>query len=79
MERLTCVSVLLLLCVAGCATDRTVVLNDNGGWCWYQDERVIVHGDLLVLGSVANRSGTDGPQRQSISIRPLGWQAVARL
>ncbi len=57
------VTVFLLLSAAGCATNRTIVLNDNGGWCWYQDERVLVHGNRLVLGSVANRSGTDGERR----------------
>ena len=29
------------------------VLNDDGGWCWFQDERAIVIGDRLVLGTVA--------------------------
>ena len=46
-----------------CAADKVVVLNDNGSWCWYQDERVLVHGDRLIFGSVANRSGTDGENR----------------
>jgi len=31
-----------------------VVLNDDGGWCWFQDERAIVVGDRLVLGTVAS-------------------------
>jgi len=36
--------------------------NDNGGWCWYQDERAVVDttGNKLVIGSVAfggSRSG----------------------
>ena len=39
------------------------MLNDNGGWCWYQDERVLVQGDRLIVGSVANRAGTDGANR----------------
>jgi hypothetical protein len=30
-----------------------VVLNDDGGWCWFQDERALVVGDRLVFGSVA--------------------------
>jgi hypothetical protein len=25
----------------------------NGGWCWYQDERVIVHDRQMLLGTVA--------------------------
>ena len=39
-----------------------VVLNDDGGWCWFQDERAIVVGDRLVLGSVA--SGRDYAARR---------------
>jgi hypothetical protein len=53
----------LLLLAAGCTTRKTIVLNDNGGWCWYQDERVLVQGDRLIVGSVANRAGTDGVNR----------------
>ncbi len=40
-----------------------IVFNDNGGWCWYQDERAIVHGGKLVIGSVANGAGTGGSSR----------------
>ena len=39
------------------------VLNTNGTWCWYQDERMIIDGDKLILGSVANSGGTDGATR----------------
>lgn len=39
------------------------VLNDNGGWCWHQDERAIIQDGLLVFGSVANVSGVDGEKR----------------
>lgn len=41
---------------------RTLVLNDDGGWCWFQDERALVVGDHLVLGSVA--SGWRDPSRR---------------
>ena len=30
-----------------------VVLNDDAGWCWFQDERALVVGGRLVFGSVA--------------------------
>lgn len=40
-----------------------VVFNDNGGWCWYQDERVIVQGRKLIIGSIANGAGTGGSSR----------------
>jgi hypothetical protein len=39
-----------------------VVLNDDGGWCWFQDERAIVVGSRLVFGSVA--AGTHDPKRR---------------
>jgi hypothetical protein len=39
-----------------------VTFNDNGGWCWYQDERVIVDaaGKKMVVGSVASGGSRDG-------------------
>ena len=30
-----------------------LVLNDDGGWCWYQDERAIVYQGQLLVGSIA--------------------------
>ncbi|MCA9229870.1 MAG: BNR-4 repeat-containing protein [Planctomycetales bacterium] len=38
-----------------------VELTDDGGWCWFQDERAIVCGDKLVVGSVA--TGGDDKSR----------------
>jgi len=42
-----------------------IQFNDNGAWCWYQDERAIVDAGRgrLVLGSVASSSGTGGSGR----------------
>ena len=40
-----------------------MLLNDNGGWCWFQDERAIIHERKLLVGSVANRNGTYGAPR----------------
>jgi len=40
-----------------------IVLNDNGGWCWYQDERAIISQDSLIVGSVASQAGADGAAR----------------
>ena len=40
---------------------RPVVLNDDGGWCWFQDERALVLGGGLVFGTVA--SGRNDPAR----------------
>ncbi|WP_440874633.1 BNR-4 repeat-containing protein [Thalassotalea sp. PLHSN55] len=42
---------------------KPIVLNNNAGWCWYQDERVIVHNGKLFFASVASILGTDGKNR----------------
>ncbi len=42
---------------------KLVVFNDNGGWCWFQDQRVIVRDDALLIGSVADASGSGGGER----------------
>jgi len=36
-----------------------VQFNDNGAWCWYQDERAVVDtiGGNLIVGSIASDSG----------------------
>ncbi len=39
------------------------VINDNGAWCWFEDERAIIHNGKLIIGSVADVSGTDGATR----------------
>lgn len=39
-----------------------VVVNDDGGWCWFEDERALVIGDRLVFGSVA--MGRADPKRK---------------
>jgi hypothetical protein len=42
-----------------------IQFNDNGAWCWYQDERAVI--DLatsrLIIGSDASGSGVGGPSR----------------
>jgi hypothetical protein len=40
-----------------------ITFNDNGGWCWYQDERVIVQNSKLIISSVANSMGSGGGSR----------------
>jgi len=32
-------------------------INPNGGWCWYQDERVIVDNGKILVGSVKSAGG----------------------
>jgi hypothetical protein len=51
---------------AGDRVDGDLILfNDNGGWCWYQDERIIVDRDTdaIVVASVANYLGYGGEPR----------------
>lgn len=31
-----------------------VVFNTNGGWCWFQDERALIDGDRLIMGSISS-------------------------
>ena len=42
-----------------------IQFNNNGAWCWYQDERAVVDSIAgnLILGSVASNSGTGGSRR----------------
>ncbi|GAB3237288.1 hypothetical protein GCM10027447_36350 [Glycomyces halotolerans] len=41
------------------------VVNDNGAWCWFQDERALVDPDsqTLVVGSIAAPEGPGGASR----------------
>ena len=41
------------------------VLNSNGAWCWFQDERALVDPERqqLVVGSIASVAGKDGDRR----------------
>ncbi len=52
-------------CLAGnlWAQSSPIVFNTNGGWCWYQDERAIINNNKLIIGSVADASGTGGGTR----------------
>lgn len=42
--------------------DHLLTFKQNGGWCWFQDERAIVDDETLVFGTVAGttRAGHDG-------------------
>jgi BNR repeat-containing family member len=46
----------------GAPTEKLVTFNDNGGWCWYQDERVLVDttNNRLVVGSIASGGSRNG-------------------
>jgi len=45
--------------------EKMGVVNANGGWCWFQDERSLVDAatGTAVIGSVASPSGVDGAAR----------------
>lgn len=42
-----------------------IVLNDNGAWSWFEDERILIDpvANKLVVGSVADAAGAQGAQR----------------
>ncbi|MDZ7261252.1 MAG: T9SS type A sorting domain-containing protein [candidate division KSB1 bacterium] len=42
-----------------------IQFNDNGAWCWYQDERAVVDvaGGKLIIGSDASGAGVGGSSR----------------
>lgn len=42
-----------------------IQFNDNGAWCWYQDERAVIDpaAGRLIVGSVANSRGVGGNPR----------------
>jgi len=50
---------------AGGAAGDLIVFNDNGAWCWYQDERVIVDkaNGTLLAASIAAEEGANGRER----------------
>jgi len=52
----------MLLIGAAAVLSGLIVVNNDGGWCWFQDERAIVQGNRLIVGSVA--SGSRDPDRQ---------------
>jgi hypothetical protein len=44
-----------------------VTLSDDGGWCWYQDERALVHDGTLYVGTVA-AGAHDSTRRGNIEL-----------
>ena len=47
---------------ADAVVGKLIQFNDNGGWCWYQDERAVVDtkANKLVIGSVASGGSRNG-------------------
>ena len=54
----------LFLC-AGCGSveesEKVITFNDDGGWCWFEDERAVIHDGKLIIGSLA--TGAHDPTR----------------
>lgn len=44
---------------------EAALINDNAGWCWYQDDRVIVdhYAQTILCATVANLDGAQGASR----------------
>ena len=36
------------------STHTPIIFSDDGGWCWFEDPRAIVHPGKLIIGTVAN-------------------------
>ena len=76
MTVLRTLSLLSLSLVVGCAMNqrrtepleptspRIVTLNANGAWCWYQNERAILHDGKVYVSSIADDAGVDGATRK---------------
>lgn len=47
--------------------DRIRTFMYNGGWCWFQDPRAVIHGDKLLIGGVAG----NGPGDAAVGVYDL--------
>jgi len=58
----TCAPPTVTLTGTDAVAGKLIQFNDNGGWCWYQDERAVVDtkGGKLVIGSVAGTGSRVG-------------------
>ena len=58
-----------------------ILFNDNGAWCWYQDERAIVDpqaGKLLLNSVAASRPGVNGPRDGHVDLTTFDLNTGAR-
>lgn len=53
------------------SSQELITFNDNGGWTWYNDERVVVdpEGGKLIIGSAASNASNQGasPQIEAVT------------
>ncbi len=57
---------LFLITIVTCTQQKQsdiILFRKNGGWCWFQDERAIIHNGVLIFGSVATPQGFNGEER----------------
>ena len=54
--------ILVMFLVSACQEkgNKVITFKENGSWCWFQDERTIIHNNQLIFGSVADRYGKNG-------------------
>ncbi len=66
MKTLYYFSLYLFLTIAYSACTQgkqeVITFKENGSWCWFQDERTIIHDNQLIFGSVADRYGKNGEE-----------------
>jgi hypothetical protein len=55
--------------------DSAVEINDNGAWTWFSDDRVIIHDNQLIVGSVRSV----GEYQRSKALPGWGNLEIARL
>ena len=53
--------------VPGFAGPNVITFNDDGGWCWFEDERAVVQNGKLIIGSVAS-GAHDAARRGNIEV-----------
>jgi len=66
---------------ANAVVGKLIQFNDNGGWCWYQDERAVVDtkGNKLVIASEASGGSRNGYQEAVVYNLADGTKKLATL
>ena len=68
----TIISIVLIFSAAFGQNDlvkgNLIQFNDNGAWCWYQDERVLVdmNNGKIILGADESSAGVGGSPRNGV-------------
>lgn len=50
----------VLAVTCGAVPSSPITFREDAGWCWYEDERVIMHDGKLIIGTVADGRHADG-------------------